>query len=47
MYSSQQIIDLRNISSKKVITLNPKILVINYIKKNDYFSKIIGYNNVK
>ena len=47
MYLTKQIIDLRNILSTKVITINPTILVVNYIKKNDYFSKIIGYNNVK
>ena len=47
MYSSKHTLDIRNISPTKVIMINPKILVINYIKKNDYFSKIIGYNNIK
>lgn len=47
MYSNKKTFDLRNIPSTKIITINPKVLVINYIKQNDYFSKIIGYNNVK
>lgn len=46
MYLSKPI-DLRNISLTKLITINPRILVVNYIKYNNYFSKIIGYNNVK
>ena len=37
----------RNYSLTKVININPKILVINYIKQNSFFSKIIGYNNIK
>jgi hypothetical protein len=31
----------------KEITINPKFLVVKYIKTNDFFSKIIGYNNIK
>ena len=46
MYLSKTI-DLRKVSLTKIITINPKILVVNYIKHNNYFSKIIGYNNIK
>lgn len=31
----------------KPIVINPKILVINYVKSNTFFNKIIGYNNIK
>jgi hypothetical protein len=44
---NKSLVDLRNISLMKIITINPKILVVNYIKQNTYFSKIIGYNNIK
>ena len=36
----------QNLSLTKIININPKILVVNYIKQNNYFSKIIGYNNI-
>jgi hypothetical protein len=28
----------------KIILINPKLLVVNYDKNNNFFKKIIGYN---
>ena len=30
----------------KIILIKPKIIVVNYIKQNSFFNKIIGYNNL-
>jgi hypothetical protein len=30
---------------KQSMVIKPKILVINYVKNNSFFNKIIGYNN--
>ena len=47
MHSNNHVLYLRNVLQNKVLIINPKILVVNYIKQNNYFSKIIGYNNIK
>jgi hypothetical protein len=47
MYSSKHRLDLTNIPQNKLILINPRILVVKYIKQNNYFSKIIGYNKIK
>ena len=41
MYSSNN-----NFLTKK-ININTKNLVVNYLKQNSYFNKIIGYNKIK
>lgn len=30
----------------KIILIKPKLIVVNYIKQNSFFNKIIGYNNL-
>jgi hypothetical protein len=30
----------------QTIVIKPKFLVVNYIKQNSFFNKIIGYNNL-
>jgi hypothetical protein len=42
MYSSNNSLIL----TKRII-INTKYLVVNYVKQNSYFNKIIGYNNIK
>lgn len=39
MYSRQNL-------SSKMILIKPKLLVVNYIKHNHFFRKIIGYNTL-
>ena len=29
-----------------MIVIKPKLLIVNYIKQNSFFYKIIGYNNL-
>lgn len=31
--------------SKQLIVIKPKIFVVNFVKNNSFFNKIIGYNN--
>jgi hypothetical protein len=38
------IIQKNNLHNNTMILIKPKLLVVNYIKDNDFFSKIIGYN---
>ena len=47
MHSNNHVLYLRNVLPNKLLIINPKILVVNYIKQNNYFSKIIGYNTIK
>jgi hypothetical protein len=35
---------LRKNLETQIILINPKKLVVNYIKQNNFFIKIIGYN---
>ncbi len=39
MYSQQ------NYLHSSLIIIKPKIHIVNYIKNNSFFNKIIGYNN--
>lgn len=45
MYSKNYI-GSQNIALK-VITINPRFLFVKQIKNNNFFRKIIGYNNIK
>ncbi len=47
MYSSNNSLILKNSLLTKRIIINTKYLVVNYIKQNNFFNKIIGYNNIK
>jgi len=47
MYLNKNSLDFKNLPLTKVININPKILVVKYFKQNIFFSKIIGYNNIK
>ena len=35
----------QNYTHSGLITIKPKVHVVNYMKNNSFFSKIIGYNN--
>jgi len=37
---------LRKNLMTQTIIIKPKIFVVNYIKQNSFFNKIIGYNNL-
>ena len=35
----------KNLMSQMIL-IKPKLFVVNYIKQNSFFNKIIGYNNL-
>jgi hypothetical protein len=35
----------KNLMSQMIL-IKPKLIVVNYIKQNTFFNKIIGYNNL-
>lgn len=35
----------KKLSQSELIVIKPKLCVVNFIKNNSFFNKIIGYNN--